>query len=118
MAFTLLQPSGGFALIAARIMCGFLLQHKFSKKIRRLTKSKPVTVSHHCGSTCQHGAPETKAAVVVDGVVGLGEQLGEHLGGVHLGEQEEVHDHWVHFLGPLLLNQLWEDNIVASQVFP
>ena len=74
VAFTLLQPSGGFALIAARIMCGFLLQHKFSKKIRRLTKSKPVTVSDHCGSTCQHGAPETKAAVVVDGVVRLGEQ--------------------------------------------
>ena len=81
-------------------------------------KSKPVTIGDHCGSTRQHGSPETKAAVVVDGVVGLGEQLGEHLGGVHLGEQEEVHDHWVHFLGPLLLNQLWEDNIVASQVFP
>ena len=81
-------------------------------------KSKPVTVCDHCGSTRQHGSPETKAAVVVDGVVGLGEQLGEHLGGVHLGEQEEVHDHRVHFWAPLLLNQLWEDNIVASQVFP
>ena len=51
-------------------------------------------------------------------MVGLGEQLGEHLGGVHLGEQEEVHDHRVHFWAPLLLNQLWEDNIVASQVLP
>ena len=64
--------------------------------------SKPVTISQHCRPTGQHRSPETKATIVIDGVVCL-------------REHQQVHDHWVIFWPP---GQLREHNILASQVLP
>ena len=64
--------------------------------------SKPVTISQHCRPTGQHRSPETKATIVIDGVVCL-------------AEHQQVHHHRVIFWPP---RQLREHNILASQMLP
>ena len=64
--------------------------------------SRPVTISQHCRPTGQDRSPETKAAIVIDGVVCL-------------AEQQQVHDRRVTFWPP---GQLREHNILARQVLP
>ena len=52
-----------------------------------------VVVGDNCLTASDGGSPETEAAVVVDGVVHLGQQdkvLGRVDGVVHLGQQDKV----------------------------